>query len=47
MIKYLGVRVVVEGKQEPGAKYVYVGAGLGNAEQLMLVSVSHLRAWCP
>lgn len=39
VMKYLGVRVVVEGKQEPGATYVYVGAGLGSAEQLTLASV--------
>lgn len=40
-MKYLGLRVVVEGKQEPDATYVYVGVGLAGAEQLLLASVRH------
>ncbi|CAM9492519.1 unnamed protein product [Scytosiphon promiscuus] len=53
VMKYLGVRVVVEGKQDPGATYVYVGAGLGSAEQLTLASVAPsalsraIRPTCP
>ncbi len=39
VIKYLGFRVVIEGKQEPGTAYVYVGVGLTGAEQLLLASV--------
>lgn len=39
MIKYLGVRVVVEGNQDPGTTYVYLGVGLAGVEQLLLASV--------
>lgn len=39
VMKYLGLRVVVEGKQEPGTTYVYVGVGLAGVEQLLLASV--------
>ncbi|CAB1114142.1 unnamed protein product [Ectocarpus sp. CCAP 1310/34] len=38
VMKYLGVRVVVEGKQEPGVIYIY--AGVGPAEQLLLSSAA-------
>eukprot|EP00752_Nemacystus_decipiens_P001493 g1467.t1 len=40
VMKYLGLRVVVEGKQEPGTTYAYVGAGLAGVEQLLLASVA-------
>lgn len=39
VVRYLGLRVVVEGKQEPGTTYVYLGVGLTGAEQLLLASV--------
>lgn len=39
VMKYLGLRVVVEGKQEPGTTYAYVGVGLAGVEQLLLASV--------
>lgn len=42
VMKYLGVRVVVEGKQEPGVTYIYAGDGLSPAEQLLLSSVRRL-----
>lgn len=38
-MKHLGVRMVVDGKQDSGTTYVYVGVGLGAAEQLLLASV--------
>ncbi|CAM9997929.1 unnamed protein product, partial [Laminaria digitata] len=40
LVKYLGVRVVVEGKQEEEKACVYVGVGLGEPEQLLLASVA-------
>jgi len=45
VIKYIGFRVVIEGKQERGTSYVYVGVGLAGAEQLLLASVSNLVAF--
>eukprot|EP00904_Undaria_pinnatifida_P011866 jgi/Undpi1/780/HiC_scaffold_10.g04244.m1 len=40
LVKYLGVRVVVEGKQTEEKPCVYVGVGLGVPEQLLLASVA-------
>lgn len=43
VMKYLGLRVVVEGKQEPGTTYAYVGGGLTGVEQLLLASVRNME----
>eukprot|EP00903_Cladosiphon_okamuranus_P012305 g11537.t1 len=40
VMKYLGLRVVIEGKQEPGTTYAYVGVGLSGVEQLLLASIA-------
>ena len=42
VVKYVGLRLVVEAKNDndPGKACVYVGVGVGPAEQLLLASVS-------
>lgn len=42
VVKYVGLRMVVEGTQEPGMTYVYVGVGLTGAVQLLLASVRNM-----
>lgn len=43
VMRYLGLRIVVEGKQEPDTTYAYVGVGLAGVEQLLLASVREDR----
>lgn len=38
-MKHLGLKVVIEGKQDNGKPCIYVGIGLGITEQMLLSSV--------